>query len=469
MGAKPSGGTLSVLIIEDNPADAELIRTFLAEIEGRTFEITEVGKFEEGRRVAAEESPEVVVLDLTLPDSGAEQTVERVSELPREVAVIVLTGGPTRELELTALQRGAEEFLDKEGLDVALLERCIDHAVERRQIRQKLVAQKRSLERYKKIVENTTDIVAVLDVDHRYQLVNEAFQQMLGRPASDVLWKTPVDIYGRDKGERVERKIDRVFESGEIETTEETHEMPEGAKTLLTTRIPLADDGEPDGLIVVARDISERKRMHEDLQHRALYDQLTGLPNRTLFYDRLRQAVERARRRESPFAVAFVDLDEFKAVNDSFGHVAGDELMRKVARRLDESIRGEDTIARVGGDEFLVLLEGMTEPEVLEKIGHRLRRRFDPPFRVGSEDVHMSVSIGFAYPCPETGREAGGDEEMDELTQTADRAMYEAKRMTGTSWWIADPSEETGTISGRIQRRNRVRKGLEAGEFFPHY
>ena len=203
------------------------------------------------------------------------------------------------------------------------------------------------------------------------------------------------------------------------------------------------------------------------LEHLALYDQLTELPNRALLEDRVEQAIERAKRRQTPFALAFIDLDDFKSINDSLGHAAGDELLRQSATRLREVFRGEDTVARLGGDEFVVLVEAVDERSILDSIGGRLRSRFEPAFRIADTEVYLSVSVGFAYPSPDQVGEAGGLG-IENLMQTADEAMYEAKRTTGTSWRIFEFTSDREP-SRRIQRRNRIRRGAEADEFVPYY
>ncbi|MFB6374899.1 MAG: EAL domain-containing protein, partial [Bradymonadaceae bacterium] len=142
--------------------------------------------------------------------------------------------------------------------------------------------------------------------------------------------------------------------------------------------------------------------------------------------------------------------------------------MRKVANRLRTSTRSGDTIARVGGDEFFMLLDGIEDYQELEGIGQRLREWFEPPFQVCGNEVHLTASIGLAYPAPEELKQGAYPNEVEALTRTADRAMYEAKQLTGTTWQIECPSNDSGGAR-QIQRANRIRDGLEQGEFLPHY
>ncbi len=168
-------------------------------------------------------------------------------------------------------------------------------------------------------------------------------------------------------------------------------------------------------------DAIERKQMMARLQHIALHDQLTGLPNRALFHDRMQLALAKARRHQGQLALFYLDLDRFKAINDTFGHMTGDLLLEKVARRLELCIRECDTLARLGGDEFVVLLESIEQPEQATLVAEKIRQVFARPFDLAGRQVHILPSIGIAlFPLH------GNDEEQ--LLRHADDAMYSAKK-----------------------------------------
>src|SRR5215207_8588462 len=202
---------------------------------------------------------------------------------------------------------------------------------------------------------------------------------------------------------------------------------PSGAAAVAAARADGAVDHLPkaaldgDTLVRAVRYASDHRRSVERLQHEALHDALTGLPNRTLFLDRLEQALRRARRRGpgSGAAVLFLDLDRFKVVNDSLGHHAGDLLLQSVALRLDAALRPGDTVARMGGDEFTVLLEDVTDPREATIVAERMLATLADPFRVAGRELHVSGSIGIAL--------AGPDVDPEELIRDADVAMYRAK------------------------------------------
>lgn len=582
----------SVLLLQSDSSEGNWVWDALEGDEGPTYWVSRETTLDEGLERADRERPDVLVVDVAWGGEEPAEIVERLGEIPRETAGVVLTDGCS-ERELRALQIGVEESLDKQHANRDLLYRRIDHAIERHRagrrltliqravdaaeegvvvadaqapdmplifvnegfveltgyayeevygencrflqceetdeakideireaiaeeepvtvevinerrdgkkfwnelsispvhdddgelthylgfqrdvtrrvmVERQLREQRRRLERYGTVVENTTDAVVIKDLEGCYELVNEAFQELVGRAESDIIGRTAREVFGEETGGAIRQREQEIVEAGRVRTYEETIASEEGEKTFLTTSIPIREAGEVAGVVGISRDITERKRMEEHLEQLALYDQLTELPNRTLFADRLEQAVERAERRGTPFAVGFLDLDDFKAVNDSFGHAFGDALMRKVARRLEASVRSEDTVARIGGDEFVMLIEAVDQRDVLDLLGGRLRDQFEPPFEVRGEEVHLSASIGFAYPDDEQWESGEFDYEIEALTRTADQAMYEGKSVGGTTWRVFSPSEKDGR-SQRIQRANRIRQGIEDGEFVAHF
>ena len=184
--------------------------------------------------------------------------------------------------------------------------------------------------------------------------------------------------------------------------------------------LDLRDDLAVRGYVVTIRDVRERKALEEQIRHQAFHDSLTGLANRALFEDRVQHALERLRRdRDQGVGMLFIDLDDFKTINDSLGHAAGDELLRQVARRLGESTRRADTVARFGGDEFAVLVEGFRAPDTAAVIAERIRASLERPVHVDGEPLFVRASIGIAPGAPELT--------SDDLLRNADLAMYAAK------------------------------------------
>lgn len=185
-------------------------------------------------------------------------------------------------------------------------------------------------------------------------------------------------------------------------------------------------------------EIQERERAEAKALHQALHDPLTGLPNRLLFMDRMASALERSRRGSTPFAVLYVDIDGFKPVNDELGHVAGDELLRQIASRFTAQLRKADTLARLGGDEFAVVIEELTDPAAISRVGEKLCSAMRKPFDLSTvgQEVQVGASVGAAV-CPFQGAQC------DALLRAADSAMYEAKRGGRNRFVISGQGAET--------------------------
>ncbi|HYG55609.1 MAG TPA: EAL domain-containing protein [Burkholderiales bacterium] len=205
----------------------------------------------------------------------------------------------------------------------------------------------------------------------------------------------------------------------------------------------------------------ERKRYQVQLEHQANYDALTGLPNRNLFHDRLRQALYSQGRHPQPVAVVFIDLDHFKFVNDSLGHSTGDKLLKGMADRLRSVLREGDTVARLGGDEFVLILKDQAGEEVIFRAMHRIIQEVSQPMTIEGKELYVSCSAGIAlFP------QDGGD--VDTLLKNADAAMYRAKEH-GRNNFQFYTSEMNERVNERLQLENALRRALERREFLLHY
>ncbi|HYL05804.1 MAG TPA: EAL domain-containing protein, partial [Thermoanaerobaculia bacterium] len=220
--------------------------------------------------------------------------------------------------------------------------------------------------------------------------------------------------------------------------------------------------GEVVGTASIGADITERKRVEERLAHEALHDSLTGLPNRALFMDRLRSALARAQRRDDyRLAVMFLDLDRFKVVNDSLGHLQGDRLLVQVSRRLESCVRPGDTIARLGGDEFTILLEELEQPAEAGRAGARIRAELAAPFDLAGHEIFVTASVGIAlgaarYVHPE------------DLLRDADTALHSAKAQGKTGQQVFDTPMHERAVAA-LQLENDLRRALDRNEYLLHY
>ena len=223
----------------------------------------------------------------------------------------------------------------------------------------------------------------------------------------------------------------------------------------------LLGDETVEGIVLTMRDVSERRSLEEELKHQAFHDGLSGLANRALFSDRLEHAIERAARSKASLAVLFLDLDDFKLVNDSLGHAAGDSLLIEVARRLVECLRGGDTAARFGGDEFAVLMEEIINADEACEVAERIIDALREPMTILDREIHVRASIGIAF-------NKLGTEEPAELIQAADVAMYAAKARGKGRYELYQTSLQTAAVE-RLERTADLQRAVDGQEFEVHY
>lgn len=335
---------------------------------------------------------------------------------------------------------------------------------EARRARQESEDQKRTLSR---ILDTAAEGILLTDDEGQFEFANPAAERILGLEREEIGDRSYRDprwsICGPEGGPFPEEKLPvaRVLRTGEsVAGVEHGVERPDGTRIVLSVNAnPLTDAaGALTGVVASLRDVTERRQIEAQLERRALHDYLTDLPNRALFRDRLEHALQRCERDGTRLAVLFIDLKRFRVVNDSLGHDAGDKVLGEVARRLTQAVRGPDTVARIGGDEFTVLLEDVADEADAVEVAERLVGVFQEPVALEPREVGMDASIGVAVYGGEETRDLGASE----LIRLADAAMYRAKQLPGTRYAVAEPSDAT-TGGARLERESRLRNAVAEG------
>ena len=332
------------------------------------------------------------------------------------------------------------------------------------------------------ISENAADMIALVDCDGRRLYNSPAYQKVLGYSPEELKATSSIEQIHPDDRPRVLKAAEKARLSGRGERMEYRVRHKDGSwRTLESTASAIRNaKGQTDKLVIVNRDITERKRAEEMLAHNAFHDGLTNLPNRALFLDRLQHALTLSKRHSNyKFAVLLIDVDEFKIVNDSLGHSAGDELLIQMGQRLRDSVRradmvsrprtsgvpdrpaNDDTLARLGGDEFAILLDDIRDPIEAVRVAERVQAELATPFVVNQQEIVISASIGIAASTsPHT--------QAEDLLRDADIAMYRAKRAGKARCEVSDPAMHASAVQW-LSLETDLRKALDQGEFRVYY
>jgi diguanylate cyclase (GGDEF)-like protein/PAS domain S-box-containing protein len=314
-------------------------------------------------------------------------------------------------------------------------------------------------------LESTADGILVVDLAGKVETYNHKFLEMwhipaeLARSGDDQAMLAYVADQLKDQDAFL-RKVRTLYDSPEAESYDEV-EFKDG-RTFERFSTPQRLDGRPVGRVWSFRDVTQRKTAELRLVHDAFHDSLTSLPNRSLFADLLARSIGRARRRTDYFfALLFLDIDRFKVVNDSLGHMIGDQLLVAIARRLERCVRPGDTVARLGGDEFTVLLDDIVDASDATRVADRIQRELQLPFNISGQEVFTSASIGIAL-------SKSGYERPDDLMRDADIAMYRAKALGKARYEMFDAEMHALAVS-QLQLETDLRRALDREEFRVYY
>jgi diguanylate cyclase (GGDEF)-like protein/PAS domain S-box-containing protein len=319
-------------------------------------------------------------------------------------------------------------------------------------------------ERFRALVQHAPDIIALFDRDGVVSYASPALSRILGHDPDDLTGFAKPDVVHVEDLEVVASALaDAIEAPGHPVQVEFRAQHRDGSfRWLEATFTNLFDVASVDSIVINARDVTEARTSAAALAHQALHDPLTDLPNRALFVDRVAQALARARRTGMPIAVLFLDLDRFSEVNASLGNDAGDEVLFAVAQLLESAVRAGDTVARIGGDEFVVCCEDVVDEVEALQIAERLRNAISGPFGMPDCQFCVTPSIGIAFTTP------GPEDTPDTLLREADAAMYRAKQRGRDCCELFD-QEMRERASSRTEAASALARALDAGEITVHY
>src|SRR5512137_2772257 len=409
----------TVLLISAQSADKARVASALSAIRGQPYRLEVASTLADGLARIKHGRIDAVLLDLNLPDSAGLTTFLRTQPKATQIPIIVLVGQAEEEVGTEAVSRGALDFLLREHISATLVERVLRYATERTHT---MLALKASEQRYRELFQNVTAGVFQTTADGKFMAANPALVRMLGYDSEDELLELDVarDIYmdpdHRDNWARA------MQETGEVRNAEMVLKRKDGSKIVVLENSRAVNDA--DGRVLfyegTLTDITASHELSQQLSYEASHDSLTGLANRREFELRLQRALEMSLATGAEHAMLYLDLDRFKTVNDTCGHVAGDELLRQLGEVLQQRVRANDVVARLGGDEFAVLLHNC-RPEDAQQIGANLLKTVaEFEFIWGTNKFTLGVSIGLVSINAHFKR-------LTQVMNAADSACYAAK------------------------------------------
>lgn len=450
------GDPVRILLVEDNPSDAELLIREMRS-QGLLFELRRVETREGLLEALSSFAPDIVLSDYALPRFSGLHAIQVTREVAPNTPVILVTGSLNEETAVECMKAGAADYVLKNHL--GRIATAVRAALERKRER---LATLEAEARYQTLFNSLPLGLFRADPEGRFLEVNPALVSMLGFPDRESLMSARLpDLCVRVEDR--ERWIDAVRRAGVVRGLEIPLIRPDGGD--LWVRATIGGVTGPRGELLACEgtleDITQQRRAEEKLRHQAYHDDLTGLPNRLLFADRFAQTLEHTRRSGRTLAMLLLDLDRFKTINDTLGHPAGDRLLRAIAKRLVGCVRGTDTVARFGGDEFMILLSGLEGVEDAARTAEKLLHIVSPAVPIDGQELHVTTSIGISiYPYD------GGD--IETLIKNADTALYRAKEQGRNGYQMYTPAMNASALE-QLALENDLRRAIDRGELCLHY
>ncbi|MDQ3196327.1 MAG: EAL domain-containing protein [Pseudomonadota bacterium] len=467
-----------ILIVDDEPRLRTSLRRLIAP---HGYALDLCGSGSEAIANLQRARFDLILLDLVLPDMTGLDVMEFISGKRLDTTVIVVSGDTSINSAIGTLRRGAYDFIRKPYEPEELL-KAIDNALRKRYLekinRRISVKLEHSERSYRYLVDSSPDIIYTLNQQGNFSFLNDRIESLLGFARDELLGKHYTAIIHDEDCDRAAYVFNerRTGERGarNVELRLKCKQGSERYRLFATNYITVVlnamgvykNGGGVQPMLFagthgVARDISERKKAEDTISYQAYHDMLTDLPNRALFKDRLGLAITHAQRSGHLLAMMFLDLDRFKLVNDTLGHVKGDELLQAVAQRLKNTLRKGDTLARVGGDEFTLLLPEINSRDDAALIAQKVLDELRRPFLIEEQDIFSTVSIGIAV-FPDDG------DGIDDLIKNADMAMYHGKWEGKNNYQFYSKAMNV-VFQQRLAGESELRKALDRDEFVLHY
>ncbi|MFZ4623772.1 MAG: EAL domain-containing response regulator [Rhodoferax sp.] len=464
-----------ILAIDDTPVNLLTLGAALKD----DFDLQVATSGAMGINLALQDPPDLILLDIMMPDMDGFETCRQLKAEPllRDIPVIFVTALNELDSEVEGLVLGAADYITK-PIQVETARQRIRNLIEREQLRRQVITQRDQLAyevTIRKLAEGRLQLAAGVFASAREGIiitnlageiidVNEAFTRITGYGHDEVVGQNPSFLSsGHQTTEFYQNMWGQLTSQGHWSGEIWNHRKNGDVYAEMFTITTIFDtQGEPQNYVALFSDITELKAQQRELDHIAHFDVLTGLPNRVLLADRLRQGMAQAVRRDQQLAVIFLDFDGFKRINDEHGIEAGDLFLMTVAKRVKQSIREGDTLARIGGDEFVAVLHDIDDRTSCLPLLSRLLEAAALPVQLLNVVLRVSASLGVTF-YPQIL-----DMDAEQLLRQSEQAMYQAKLAGKNRFHMFDTAQDSG-MHHHHEQTKRIRKGLFSGEFSLHY
>lgn len=456
----------SVLLVEDNLAHAELItRSFEAT---NDIALTVVHNLADARKSLEIKTPDLVISDYRLPDGSGAELIFQLKNLSN-TPIILMTSYGDETVAVNAMKAGAADYIVKSDVTMLQLPEIAQRVLREWQLIKEAQLAQQQQKRLTAILEATPDLICMADQHGYLTYMNQAGRNMLGLDQDEEIGALRLADFHSDEDQLT---IDNEGIPAAIRDglwTQETTFMNKKGEPVLTSQVLITHhsaQGEVEFFSTVARDIRYIRSVEDKIHNMAYYDTLTGLPNRNELLKHLDIEIARANRQQTRSALLFIDLDNFKYVNDSLGHPVGDLVLVEMAQRLLSTTRKDDTLARIGGDEFVLVLanldqHSMSALEQAREVSRKLNQHIAEDLEVGGMTFNITASIGVSLISE-------GVEDAHELLRFADTAMYEAKK-SGKNQYEVFHQDMGRSVSRMLKMEQKMRRACSNGSFLMYY
>ncbi|MDX2441272.1 MAG: EAL domain-containing protein [Desulfobacterales bacterium] len=478
-----------ILIVDDIPTNINVLTEIL--MSDYTLACATSGK--DALKLVEHSVPDLILLDIMMPEMDGYEVCRQLksNDVSKDIPIVFLTAKTEEEEEVKGLAYGAVDYISKPFSPVILKHKIRIHmelklhrdnlediirdrtdeiskshhklrqeTLERLQVQEELIEQRAY---FSQLFENSPQAILIIETGGKIVEINKGFEKIFGYPAKELKGKDNTNcIVPENMIEENETFFKNILSGKTI--CKETYRLNKNKELIPVVFLgyPAVVNGQIEGLFVLYRDISVRKKFEAQMLHQAFHDPLTGIPNRALILERLRRSLNRSKRRKDyQFAVLMIDLDNFKNINDSMGHMAGDKYLIQFSNEVKQQLRPTDTIARMGGDEFAVLLEEFTGPEEILKIAKRISSISRKVFFIERNEVQISASIGIVI-------ETKSYDSAENILRDADIAMYRVKETGKSGFKVFEKKMHTMTLES-MQMRNDLRHAISNDELLLHY